>query len=407
MKRTNCLTCGSQELTKVLDLGMQAFADTFVDNSRSNDVLPVYDLSCVLCKNCGMVQTSTITSANERYNMFDYSYTSSNSKVAKNHWLSYAENLTKTLNLSNSQICEIGSNDGFLLNIFQSLGNEVLGIDASKHMTKIANKNGVKTVSHVFDENITLEKLNYKSSFDLVVANNVFNHSDNPLSFIKGVYNLLKVGGTFVFEVPYWKCTIDSKKIDQIYHEHVTYFTATSVKNMIKKFNFIVSDIEVVDYHGGSLRLQLQKIAESEKKKHNNKLASFIEEEKHLFDIQTYKNLKLTLDKMKLMFLKDIVDNKLKGVPLVAIGAAAKGNTLLNYLNLNATIVDWVTDASDFKQGKKTPLSNIPICSDDILRDYKEVSALLLCWNLSSFVKQKLLEINPNIKFINFYEDYA
>ena len=174
---------------------------------------------------------------------------------------------------------------------------------------------------------------------------------------------------------------------------------------MIEDFHLEVVNIEVVDYHGGSLRVCVKKNDPQSNINHCSELEVLVDSEKYLFDTKTYDSLQDKLQRKKILFLRKILANKISGKPLVAIGAAAKGNTLLNYLNLNNTIVDWVTDASEFKQGKTTPLSNIPICGDDILKQYGDVCALILSWNLSDSIKNKLLEINPNIEFINFYEE--
>ena len=405
MKRNHCLICGGQHLTKILDLGNHPYADTFIAEKDNCNLLPVYKLSCVLCQDCGQVQTESVTNPEDRYNLYDYSYTSSNSSVSRSHWQNYSQDVISKLSVKEKdRICEIGSNDGFLLDFFKQHGAIVLGIDASKKLVEISNSNGIPAIQKIFSLNISDEILKSHPKFDVVVANNVFNHADEPISFSKGVKNLLKSNGHFVFEVPYWKSTIDSQKIDQVYHEHVSYFTATSVKKMMEKIDFSVVDIEVVDYHGGSLRVYAQK---SDNIEHCEKLYDLMKNESYLFDEITYDNLITDLQRKKHLFLKDLFEAKvLKNIPIVAIGAAAKGNTFLNYMNLNSTLVDYVTDSSPLKQGKSTPLTNIPITSDEILSKYDDVYAIILSWNLSDKIKQKLHHINKNIKFINFYKDY-
>jgi 2-polyprenyl-3-methyl-5-hydroxy-6-metoxy-1,4-benzoquinol methylase len=410
MKRDNCLICGSSALSKIIDLGNQPYADTFVDETRYHDMLPVYNLSCAMCDSCGYVQTTCTTSPLERYNMFDYSYTSSNSSVAKRHWKDYSKEVIDFLSVSAVEgisVCEIGSNDGFLLSLFKNIGAEVLGVDASEYLVNIANQNNIPTIQSIFDYDNSDDILRiFKQKFDLVMANNVFNHSDNPVSFSMGVGNILKDGGFFVFEVPYWKSTIDSHKIDQIYHEHVSYFTAKSVKNIMEKNGFEVCNIKVVDYHGGSLRVYARK--STSEINHCQELFDLIRNENYLYSKDTYLQLNERIRKKKLTFLSDIYDIKNnKNAPIIAIGAAAKGNTFLNFMNLDSSIIDFVTDSSVHKQGKYTPLTNIKIVSDDILLNYDEVYAIILSWNLSEKIKDKLRLINKKIKFINFYEDYV
>ena len=364
-------------------------------------MLPTYNLSCAICKDCNHVQTISITDPSERYNLFDYSYTSSNSKISRQHWNSYCDFTISKLKLKkNCFICEIGSNDGYLLNRFKKTINcEVLGIDASKSMVKIAKQNNITTECCVFNEEQSLSiTKNYKKC-DVVIANNVFNHSDNPLSFAKGVSNLLKKDGYFIFEVPYWKNTIDTKKIDQIYHEHVSYFTVKSLSALLEKTGFTINSVDVVDYHGGSLRVIASK--NSDKKLCLKKI---IEQESYLFSNKLYNSLSKELDKRKISFLRKVLDFKNQGYKIIAIGAAAKGNTLLNFLNLNSAIVDYVTDASSFKQGKKTPLSNIPIFGDEKMKESDKICAIVLSWNLSNSIKDKIKLINPNVQYINFFK---
>ena len=405
MKRDTCLICGSKNLSNILDLGNHPYADTFIPEEDSYKLLPVYKLSCALCEDCGQIQTETITNPQDRYNLFDYSYTSSNSSVAKQHWIEYCEEVKANLSITNTdRICEIGSNDGFLLSLFKKNGNQVLGIDASQNLVEISNSNGTPAIQSIFDAAASVKILKTEEKFNLVMANNVFNHANEPYSFSVGVNNLLKNKGYFVFEVPYWKSTVDSQKIDQVYHEHVSYFTATSVMKLMERAKFSITNISVVNYHGGSLRVYAQK---SNNIAHCNKLYDLINKESYLFEQNTYQELTEQLQRKKTLFLKDLFEIKtLKNIPVIAIGAAAKGNTFLNYMNLNSTFVEYVTDSSPLKQGKTTPLTNIPITSDDILSKYNEVYAIILSWNLSDKIKDKLRLINKNIKFINFYKDY-
>ena len=179
-----------------------------------------------------------------------------------------------------------------------------------------------------------------------------------------------------------------------------------SVKNIMEKNGFEICNIKVVDYHGGSLRVYARK--STSEINHCQELLDLIRNENYLYSKDTYLQLNDRIRKKKLTFLSDIYDIKNnKNAPIIAIGAAAKGNTFLNFMNLDSSIIDFVTDSSVHKQGKYTPLTNIKIVSDDILLNYDEVYAIILSWNLSEKIKDKLRLINKKIKFINFYEDYV
>jgi len=190
-----------------------------------------------------------------------------------------------------------------------------------------------------------------------------------------------------------------------VYHEHVSYFTARSSAEIMSRTGFNIIKAEVVPYHGGSLRVYAQKRT-TRNVQHDPSLQSMIQEEqgRFLFTKQTYDDIIKVLSKRKYEFLTQITNLKSLGEKVVAVGAAAKGNTFLNFVNLDNSMVEYVTDTSLHKQGKYTPLTNIPIVSDAILKDYEKVYVIILSWNLADKLKPKLREINPQIEFLDFYE---
>ena len=404
MRRNHCLVCKSTELDCILDLGAHAYADTFVPVDKKYDPLATYNLSCVLCKSCGNVQTLSKTEPHDRYaSLYEYSYTSSNSNTSKKHWINFCLEVSDNVSLpEDAFVVEVGSNDGFLLKQFRDHRSaRTLGIDASPHVSQIARTvNGIETKVAVFDSQVAESVLEEYGNANLVAANNVFNHSEDPVDFARAASTLLTDDGTFVFEAPYWKCSIESEKIDQVYHEHVTYLTVKSAREMLSRANMVIVDIEVVDYHGGSLRVYAQKTGVEE----SELVGIMIKEEENigLYNTSTYENLSNRLRESKFNFLKRIYEIKASGGSLVAVGAAAKGNTFLTLLNLDNSVIDYVTDASEYKQGKLTPLTSIPIRGDEVFSEYGEVYAIILSWNISDKIKQKLNEINPEIKFLVF-----
>lgn len=384
---------------KIIELGMHPYADTFITKEQLHMSEPIYPLECILDEQNFMISLGVTTSPEERYNLYDYSYTSSNSLYSKNYWQSYYEDITKAKIIkSDSKILEIGSNDGYLLSIFKKNGfKNVCGFDSSKKMVEVAEKNKIETIHGLFNSKNS-NKTNLK--YDLIIANNVFNHSNDPVDFLKGVVNVLNEEGVFVFEVPYWLNTVKDFKFDQIYHEHVSYFTVKSSEYILKSIGLNIFKVEKTDYHGGSIRVY----SSLNKRKQEDNILSFInhEEKNGLFDIKTYYNYSNKIQEKKFKTLEKLYKLKLSKKKIVAVGAAAKGNTLLNYYGLNNDIIDYVTDNSEFKIGKFTPLSRIPILSDEeVFSKYDEVYALILSWNISSILKKKLSKINSKIKFIN------
>lgn len=384
---------------KIIELGMHPYADTFITKEQLHMSEPIYPLECILDKQNFMISLGVTTSPEERYNLYDYSYTSSNSLYSKNYWQSYYEDITKAKIIkSDSKILEIGSNDGYLLSIFKKNGfKNVCGFDSSKKMVEVAEKNKIETIHGLFNSKNS-NKTN--SKYDLIIANNVFNHSNDPVDFLLGVVNVLNEEGVFVFEVPYWLNTVKDFKFDQIYHEHVSYFTVKSSEYILKSIGLNIFKVEKTDYHGGSIRVY----SSLNQRKQEDNIISFInhEEKNGLFDIKTYYNYSNKIQEKKFKTLEKLYKLKLSKKKIVAVGAAAKGNTLLNYYGLNNDIIDYVTDNSEFKIGKFTPLSRIPILSDEeVFSKYDEVYALILSWNISSILKKKLSKINSKIKFIN------
>ena len=387
-------------MKKIIDLGMHPFADTFITENQLSMSEPVYPLQCFLDEQTGYIKLGCQTNPADRYNLYDYSYTSANSNFSKNHWNSYAKHVSKKLKLQNSRIFEIGSNDGYLSNQFQLLGHKVLGIDSSEYMSNIANENDIETYCGVFTKKESIQIQQKYGTADLIIANNVFNHANDAIDFIIGVKNLLNENGIFVFEVPYWYNTIIDKRFDQIYHEHVSYFTVKSCYNLLKQQGLHMFDVEVVDYHGGSIRAYATKNL----KQSNTKIYDYIqkEEDSGLFKESTYIEFMNHLKTHRSNFLKNLHSISKKNIPIVAVGAAAKGNTFLNFYKLDNTIIDYVTDTSEHKIGKYTPLTRIPIQTDEfVFKKYKEVYVIILSWNISSILKEKLNKLNKNITFLN------
>jgi SAM-dependent methyltransferase len=311
--------------------------------------------------------------------------------------------MINALNLkAESFVVEIGSNDGYLSEQFKKSGLKAIGVDPSPYMAELAKQRDVDTIINLFDEevgNLIVEKY---GKADLIAANNVYNHSNNPLEFTKAVANTLAPKGYFVFEQPYWLTTIQSGKFDQIYHEHVSYYTVKSVKKLLERAGMKIKSAGIVTYHGESLRVIAQ--LASELKEESEEVRKIIEEEEKygLFSEELYKKYMDGNIKSRNSFLEKIYKIKNEGASIIAVGAPAKGNTFLNFYNLDNNILDYVTDSSPHKKGKFTPATRIPIVGDEIFGEYlnKKVYALVLSWNIVDQLRPILNKINPNIEFL-------
>ena len=398
-KLDKCLITGAP-VVKVLDFGQHAYADTFIAEDQVNLSEPVFPLEVYLNADSGSVQLGYISDAKDRYNLYSYSYTSSNSKTSRDHWDEYAATVKSKFN-TQGLVVEIGSNDGYLIGQFVEEGTTALGVDTSEAMCKIAEDRGVKTINELFgkDAGAALEIAHGPAS--VVMANNVFNHSNDPVGFARAVADLLDNNGVFVFEVPYWGWMVTNGKFpDMTYHEHPTYFTIKMAQNVLAAAGLTIADYDVVDYHGRSLRVVAKHGSEV-----SSKVAKAIEQETTdgLFSVDFYDELQLQLVEQRNEWLKkfyEIVTNEPNAV-VIGVGAAAKANTWMTWHGLNKTHLLCVTDSSEFKQGKYTPLSRIPIHGDEEFARHANPYALVLSWNIGEPLKQALLRINPNTKFIS------
>jgi SAM-dependent methyltransferase len=296
---------------------------------------------------------------------------------------------------------EIGSNDGFLLSLIQERKNKVIGVDASDFMANLASSSGIKTIAGIFGESRELDNQIEENSkyYQLIIANNVLNHSNNPINFVKSVKKLLSKDGIFIFEVPYWLETVKSLHFDQIYHEHVTYFSVKAAKELLRVAGLEIIDVEVVNYHGGSLRITASNAGSNEAVLVEKMIS--VETEEGLFSIERYERYFSDIVKHKTTFMNKIATLKEADRTLFGIGAAAKANTLLTFYQLDVNYLDFIVDASEFKQGKITPVTKIPIFPDSRVRKISNPTGVVLAWNIGEEVKKNLSQFNPEVEFIN------
>jgi 2-polyprenyl-3-methyl-5-hydroxy-6-metoxy-1,4-benzoquinol methylase len=405
MFRIKCLICNSASLESILDMGMHPLADSFIPRERESLPDKCYPLEVQICHDCGNIQLRCITSPEERYQDIEYSYTSSHSEFSRRYWEGYADYAIGLCGPRSGalKILEIGSNDGYLLGILKEKGHIVQGIDASPAACESAKKRGIDVNCSIFSDQVAKELCNGLSGkYDLIIANNVFNHANEPLDFALGVNRLLADKGRFVFESPYWLSTLKSGHFDQIYHEHVTYPTARSISTLMKESGFSVFDVETSDYHGGSLRVVAEKKSNGVA---HGKLSLMIDTEMQegIFNVDYYGNYFKKITQERDGFLQRLYEIRANepDVPIVCMGAAAKANTFINFYRLDRSTIRYVTDVSPTKIGKVTPLSRIPIASDEVLRDMSQPYAIITSWNLAEIIRKKLLPINSNIRFIS------
>jgi len=304
------------------------------------------------------------------------------------------------------QIIEIGSNDGYLLQYFKDYQVPVLGIDPSEGTDIEAEKKGISTIRKFFSSQLAENELVKKGiKADLIIGNNVLAHDPRINDIVKGLKTALKKEGVITIESPHLMSLVRDCQFDTIYHEHFFYYSLTAVKTIFENQNLEIFDIEELVTHGGSLRIFV-KHKEDSSKQVSSKVKDFLKRELEV-GIKTktfYENFQSRIEKIKNDALLFIISEKRKGKSFIGYGAAAKGNTFLNYCGIKGTeTIKFVVDASTYKQNKYLPGSHIPVVSEEKISEYKPDYVIILPWNLKSEIVEQLSYIrNWNGKFVIF-----
>ncbi len=388
MTTTQCFLCKSKNLYRAIDLGFHPLADTFLKKDQLDKPETRYPLNVVACEACGHLMNGYIVPAEARYQENEYSYDSSNSKVAITHFDDFAAEASKLAKItSDDLVVDIGSNVGTLLTKFRDHTQcKVLGIEPSPNIAEIAEKNNVKTIQNFFNAVAVKEALK-TSKAKLITGTNVYNHIEDQEEFAKNVQSLLADDGMLVFEAPYAGTLVDETSFDTIYLEHASYFFVSPLQKFWERHGFKINHISLNSYMGGSMRVYISRhLPESPE------IVSMIKTEntKGYFKPKTYQAFMERTVNLKTDLMKTLYQIKAEGGVIIGIGAATKGNTLLNYCGIDSSILDYVTDASPLKIGKYTPGSHILI-KDDADIDNKVVThGVILPWNIGEFLSKKL-----------------
>ena len=389
--KSECRCCGNIHLEKVISLGTSPMANNLLDSKE--ETFEEFPLQMDYCSTCHNSQLSYVVPADK---MFDnYLYVSSTSASFRKHFEEAAINYIDRFKLdSNSFVVDIGSNDGVALKPLQDRGVRVMGVEPAKNVAKIAIDNGIPTINVYFDEN-TFEDNNI---VDLITASNVFAHADDLKGMTKNVFKLLKETGTFVVEVQYLLDTIKDLTFDNIYHEHVNYWSVTSINNFFNNLGFTVVDVEHIDTHGGSIRVYIQNGGEVSE---NVSKFLYSEEEFGLSDFKTYREFAERIGTSKKNVLKNIKKLKDDGYKLIGYGSPAKATTALNYYGITNDDIDFIVEDNELKHGKIIPRVNIPIKpKSELVGD--NIKVIILAWNFANEIKNNNKEfINNGIEFIS------
>ena len=384
-----CRMCQSKKMYKFLDLGFTPPADQFRRKDQLKEPDVYYPLDVYMCDYCGLAQIGFVVSPEVLYRN-DYPYESSTTKTGHEHWGAFAQRVTQRLNLTeNNLVVDIGSNVGVLLKAFKKQGTKVQGVDPAANIVMIAQKNGIDTICDFFNKETAEKIIAEKSHASVITATNVFAHVDNLYSFMENIKLLLDENGVFIFEAPYFANLIKNIEYDTIYHEHLSYFSMKPLVKFFAKFGMEVFDVDLVDIHGGSIRVYIGKKSQRPISEIINQLIKS-EEEMKLFSHELLDEFAENVKKNKreLVWLLNSLKNN--GNKIVGVSAPAKGMTLLNYCKIDTHLLDAVTEKSSLKIGRFTPGAHIPVVSDSYLTEEKPDYALLLAWNFAEEIIKNL-----------------
>ena len=397
-----CRSCKSNKLYDVVDLGHTPPSNLFLkeDDLKKKEVF--YPLKTFVCSNCWLVQTLDVIDEKSLFNP-DYPYLSSYSETFLSHVNDYTRDIINRFNLSNSNsLLEIASNDGYLQDKFAEFGLNLLGIEPTSLAANISKSKGHRVIKKFFGLNFSKDLVKKKGKFDLIIANNVLAHVPDINDFILGLKSCLSPNGVITIENPSIVNLIEKNQFDTIYHEHFSYLSLTSVEYITRKNMLEIFDVEECQIHGGSIRyfLQHKKTGQNKISKKVKKLKD-LECSKGIKNIKTYKKFSEKCRKIKVDFLKFSFLQVSKGKKIAAYGAAAKGNTFLNYCGLKKDIIQFIVDRNPKKVGLFSPGSYIPVVNEEFLKTTQPDYVLILPWNLKNEIKNQLHYIrNWGGKFI-------
>ena len=395
MNKITCRGCNSTNLKSVISLGLSPLANNLLNSLEEKDEL--YPLEMVYCPDCHNCQLSYTVPASK---MFDhYLYVSSTAKSFRDHFEQVAEKYIKEFNLnSNSLVIDIGSNDGIALKPLKDRDIRVLGIEPAKNIAEIAISNGIPTINNYFNAE---SAKNILGKADLITASNVFAHADGLDEIANAAFSILKPNGRFIIEVQYLLDTIKDLTFDNIYHEHVNYWSVISLRNFFNRLGYVVSKVEHINTHGGSVRVQIGHPGTEIDSSINEFISN--ELEFGLTEYDTYLEFAKKVEQAKTNVNANIKKYKDQGLTLVGYGSPAKATTSLNYYDVKD--IDYIIEDNTLKHNKILPGVKIPIYSKDKLNEKLPDIIIVMAWNFVGEIKKNNQDlIDKGIKFISIKE---
>lgn len=386
-----CRSCKSQSLFPFLDLGSAPPSNAYLSESGLRAPELWFPLRLNVCESCWLVQTDDYAGRDALF-ADDYAYFSSYSESWLRHAALYVDMAVERFHLDDaSRVVEVAANDGYLLKYIKDRGIPCYGVEPTASTAEAAREQGIEIVQDFFGIALAKELVDAGKQADLLIANNVLAHVPDINDFVSGFAALLKPTGIATFEFPHVLNLVQGKQFDTVYHEHYSYLSLSTVQGILARHNLAVFDVETLETHGGSLRVyaQLEDTGSQSRKPSVDRLLD-LERESGVTTRAFYEGFQSECEAIKNAFLRFLLDSHGAGLRLAGYGAAAKGNTLLNFAGVRPDLLPYVVDRSPWKQGKFMPGSRIPIVGEERLGSTRPDRIVVFPWNLAKEIAPQL-----------------
>ena len=395
-----CRLCHAPLTETFVDLGMSPLCESFLTSAQIDEMEPYFPLHVLVCSNCFLVQLQEYVKPEHIFS--EYAYFSSYSTFWVEHARQYCEMITRRLGLGpKSQVFEIASNDGYLLQHFIPMGIPVIGIEPAANVAAVARQKNIPTLVEFFGVQLAQRLRSEGKLADLIIGNNVLAQVPDLNDFTEGMAKLLAPNGVITLEFPHLERLIEENQFDTIYHEHFSYFSLVAIRRLADKHGLKVFDVEHLPTHGGSLRVYLCRGGAPYASSPNVDALLFHEREIGFEDLSSYARFSTRVHQTKRKLLSFLIKCKDEGAKVCGYGAPGKGNTLLNYCGIGTDFLDFTVDRNPYKHGRYTPGMHIPIYPVSAIDEARPDYLLILPWNLKQeIIKQMNYVASWNCKFV-------